>query len=126
MPLQFQTVQLGSPRKKGEGVRIGAVRYLPRGVRKADYAKRDFFDVWLPSLAPSRTLLAEHKKSRMTPAAFFRHYRAEMAETEPRQTIALLATLARHTPISIGCYCDDESQCHRSVLGELIRKAASN
>lgn len=124
MSLHFQTVQLGTPRSKGEGVRIGAVRYLPRGVRKADYARRDFFDVWLPSLAPSRELLSEYKQSKMTPGTFFRRYRVEMEETEPRQTIALLASLARHTPLSVGCYCDDETLCHRSILGELIRNAA--
>lgn len=124
MPISFRTVQLGGPRSPGEGLRIGAVRFLPRGVRKVDYARRDYFDVWLPSLAPSRELLADYKKLKLTPAAFFRRYRAEMAETERRQTIALLAALARQTPLSIGCYCDDESQCHRTILGELIRQAA--
>lgn len=122
--MQFQTVQLGKPRIAGEGLRIGAVRFLPRGVRKADYARRDYFDVWLPSLAPSRELLADYRKSKLSPTAFFRRYRAEMAQTDARQTIALLAALACQTPLSVGCYCEDESQCHRSILGELIRQAA--
>lgn len=124
MPLHFRTVQLGSPRQPGEGLRIGTARRPPRGVPKAEYRERNFFDVWLPILAPSRELLTVTRKTNMSMTSFFRRYRTEMAQTEPRQVIQLLAELAQHTPISVGCYCGDESRCHRSVLGELIREAA--
>lgn len=122
--LQFRAVQLGTPRDPEEGLRIGTVRFLPRGVHKQDYAKQDFFDVWLPTLAPSRELLSQVKHEGLSLSRFFARYRAEMSETEPRQTIELLAEMAKRTPISVGCYCEDESQCHRSVLAELIRQAA--
>jgi uncharacterized protein YeaO (DUF488 family) len=124
-PLKFRTVQLGTPRQRGEGLRLGTVRYLPRGVPKSKYAERDFFDVWLPILAPSQILLREFRQSSQPSQKFFRKYRAEMAKTEPRQVIEMLARLARVTPLSVGCYCESESQCHRSVLGQLIREAAS-
>ena len=124
--LRFRTVQIGSPRKPGEGLRIGAVRSLPRGVPKSEYRKRDLFDIWLPILAPSRTLLTAFRDGNVSPAKFFQRYRNEMTQTDPRQVIQLLATLARQTPLSVACYCDDESRCHRSVLGSLIREAACN
>ena len=123
--LLFNAVQLGSPRDPDEGLRIGTVRYLPRGIRKQDYARRDYFDIWLPILAPSRDLLSQLKQGDLSPAKFFARYRSEMSQPEPRQVIQLLAELATRTPISIGCYCEDESTCHRSVLAELIRKAAA-
>jgi len=124
MPLKFNTVQLGSHRQPGEGLRIGTVRFLPRGVPKSQYRERDLFDVWLPILAPSRELLKALRAGSLPLKTFFRRYRKEMAEADPRQVIQLLAELARSTPIAVGCYCDDESRCHRSVLGELIRAAA--
>jgi uncharacterized protein YeaO (DUF488 family) len=124
--VRLSTVQFGSPRKRGEGLRIGTVRFLPRGVRKADYARLDYFDVRLPQLAQSRKLLAEFKDGDVSMPTFFRPYRAEMKCTEPRQLIELLAAIARRTPITVGCYCDHESRCHRSVLGELIRKAGGD
>jgi len=116
-------VRLGSPRKPGEGLRIGTVRYPPRGVRKADLARRDFYDVWLPNLAPSPETLkrglgaesdAEWKR-------FARRYRAEMAKPEPGRVLDLLAALSRTSSFSVGCYCADESRCHRSLLRELLR-----
>ncbi len=122
--LPFRTVRLGAPRAPAEGLRLGTVRFLPRGVAKADYARLDWFDVWLPILAPSRELLRELRDGKLSTARFFQRYRREMAETDPRQVIAALAELARRTPVAVGCYCEDESACHRSVLGELIRKAA--
>jgi uncharacterized protein YeaO (DUF488 family) len=122
MRLHIQTTQAGSPRQRGEGLRIGAVRFLPRGVRKKDYARKNYFDVWLPSLAPSRPLLRRFLKSGMLVTTFFRQYRKEMENTEPRQVIKLLAKIAKRTPIAICCYCEDEQRCHRSVLIELIRK----
>ena len=120
---RLTTVQLGSPRKRGEGLRIGTVRFLPRGVRKEDYAELNYFDVWLPQLAPSRELLSQFKKSSISVRTFFARYRREMNSTEARQLIQLLAEVAQRTPIAVGCYCEDESKCHRSVLGKLIRLA---
>jgi uncharacterized protein YeaO (DUF488 family) len=123
MSLLLRTVRIGSPRQSGEGLRLGTVRYLPRGVKKSDYSKCDQFDVWLPNLAPSRELLRTFKDDDLTVLAFFAKYRSEMKETEPRQLIELLGRIAEHTPLSIACYCEDESRCHRSVLADLIRAA---
>jgi uncharacterized protein YeaO (DUF488 family) len=125
MPLHFRTVRLGSPREPGEGLRFGTVRWLPRGVRKTDYARLDWFDAWLPVLAPSRDLLRSYRDGKLEIDEFFQHYRKEMAEPEPQQVIASLARLAQHTPLSVGCYCEDETRCHRSQLGALIRQAAA-
>lgn len=124
MKFLFRTVQLGSPRQPDEGLRIGTVRHLPRGVFKKDYARHDYFDVWLPTLAPSRELLSKVKRANTSIQTALRLYRSEMGRTEPRQVIQLLAELAKQTPISVGCYCTDEARCHRSVLGQLIRTAA--
>jgi uncharacterized protein YeaO (DUF488 family) len=122
--LRLSTIRIGSPREAGEGLRLGTVRFLPRGVKKADYQKRDLFDVWLPNLAPSRDLLRAFKDEEIPVRTFFARYRAEMKETEPRQLIELLAHVAQHTPLSISCYCEDETRCHRSVLSDLIRTAS--
>jgi uncharacterized protein YeaO (DUF488 family) len=100
------------------------VRFLPRGVRKAEYRERNMFDVWLPILSPSRELLRAFRDGKVSPARFFQRYEREMAEPAPRQVIELLAALARQTPLSVACYCEDELHCHRSVLGRLIRAAA--
>jgi uncharacterized protein YeaO (DUF488 family) len=97
-----------------------------KGARRqsgAEYAARDFFDVWLPILAPSRELLVQLRAGTLSTAAFFRRYRREMAATDARQVIRFVAALAQTTPLSVGCYCEDEAICHRSVLGELIRAA---
>jgi uncharacterized protein YeaO (DUF488 family) len=126
MSLRVHTAQAGSPRQRDEGLRIGAVRFLPRGVSKRDYARKNYFDVWLPSLAPSRPLLTRFLKSGMPVATFFRRYRKEMENTEPRQVIKLLAEIAKRTPIAICCYCEDEHRCHRPVLIELIRKVSQS
>jgi len=124
MSLHISTYQIGSPRRKGEGLRIGTTRLLPRGVPKREYAKRDLFDVWLPLVAPSRELLKSYTTGRKSAAQFFRAYKTEMKEPAARHTIELLAAIARQTPIAVGCYCQDESRCHRKVLIELIRAAA--
>jgi len=121
---------VGSPRKKGEGLRIGTVRFLPRGVKKEDYARLDYFDVWFPLLAPSSELL-KWLKSRKWPseqirwAKFRERYVAEMKKTDARQAIKLLAELSKTTAVSIGCYCENESACHRSILRELIEQAVN-
>lgn len=117
------TYRIGSPRKKNEGVRIGTVRLLPRGVPKREYARRGLFDVWLPLVAPSRELLKAFKAGKKSTDQFFRAYRAEMQRPEARHAIELLAAISRHTPIAVGCYCEDESRCHRSVLIDLIHSA---
>lgn len=124
MPFLFRTFELGTPRQPGEGLRIGTVRRPPRGIRKEDYRKLDYFDVWLPTLAPSSDLLRRFQGSRGTFNSFSQSYRAEMQKTGPRQTIQLLAELAKTTAISVGCHCSNEGKCHRSILSQLIREAA--
>jgi uncharacterized protein YeaO (DUF488 family) len=126
--LKLGTYRAGDPRSPGEGLRIGTVRYLPRGVKKEDYARENYFDVWFPLLAPSAELLRWIRS--LGPdddknwAAFSRRYKAEMSKTDPRQAITLLAELSRTTSLSVGCFCVNESRCHRSLLLELIRQAA--
>jgi uncharacterized protein YeaO (DUF488 family) len=118
-------VRLGSPRKKAEGLRIGTVRRPPRGVPKSAFAKRDFYDVWLPDLAPSDALLKTAQRALHEPrawAAFGRSYRREMARPEARRLLDLLAALSHHTDFSVGCYCPDEAHCHRSLLRALLRE----
>jgi uncharacterized protein YeaO (DUF488 family) len=128
--MSLWTYQAGSPRKRGEGLRIGTVRFPPRGVRKEDYARLDFFDVWFPVVAPSRELLAWVKKHDITNDAaskrtFQQRYAREL-EKDPaaRQSVLLLAALAQQTAISIGCFCEDENNCHRSILKTVIEEAA--
>jgi uncharacterized protein YeaO (DUF488 family) len=120
MPLRI--VRLGTPRLPHEGTRIGTVRRPPRGVRKEDYAAKDWFDTWLPDLAPSPDLVA--KAHAATTAAewkaFSRAFRAEMAAPTPKHLLDLLATLSHGASLSIGCYCEDEAHCHRAVLRELL------
>ena len=115
-------VQLGSPRKRGEGLRLGTVRRPPRGVKKSDYARLNFYDVWLPVLSPSQELvsMALSSQDARTWNKFTRMFRAEMKRPEPARTLDLLAALSHHTNFSIGCYCDDEAHCHRSVLRGLL------
>jgi uncharacterized protein YeaO (DUF488 family) len=129
MALKLRTYQLGTPRRRGEGLRVGVVRRPPRGVRKADYARLDYYDVWLPLLAPNAELLQWiHAHGADNDAAwqqYARRYRAQMAQTDQRQAIELLARLAEATPIAIGCFCADERRCHRSLLRALIEDAAA-
>ena len=120
--MAVRVVRLGTPRVAGEGLRIGTVRRPPRGVPKAEFAKRDYYDVWFPNLAPSLETMKLAQQAR-TPAewqAFVRRYRAEMAEPEHAHALALLAALSKASDFSVGCYCEDESHCHRSVLRELL------
>jgi uncharacterized protein YeaO (DUF488 family) len=129
MAQKIRTYQLGSTRERNEGLRIGVVRRPPRGVRKEDFARLDFYDVWFPILAPSQALLNWiHAHDIADPAiwkAFTKRYEHEMANnTDSRQAILLLAKLAQQTPITIGCHCADEKRCHRSILLKLIKKAA--
>jgi len=120
--MSLRIVRLGSPRAPGEGLRIGTVRRPPRGVPKAEFASRDYYDVWYPVLAPSVETM-KLGQAAATPAdwsAFTRRYRAEMGEPAASHTIALLAALSHRTGFSLGCYCEDEARCHRSVLRALL------
>lgn len=125
--MAVRIVRLGSPRVRGEGLRLGTARRPPRGVAKADYARGDWFDVWFPNLAPSQALVKRGLAAE-TPAqwrAFVRGYRAEMATPDNRHAIALLAALSHQADFSVGCYCEDEARCHRSVLRELLAGAGA-
>jgi uncharacterized protein YeaO (DUF488 family) len=115
-------VQLGQPRIAGEGIRVGTVRRPPRGVPKREVASRDFYDVWLPTLAPSDALLKATKPGadERTWQSFARRYRAEMKRTDPRQVLDLLSALSHRADFSVGCYCQDERRCHRSILRGLL------
>ena len=121
MPLRV--VRLGTPRRPDEGLRIGTVRRPPRGVKKQDYAKRDYFDLWLPELAPSAPLVKYALSQPLTPkrwASYARRYRAEMKRPAAERLLSLLAALSRQTNFSIGCYCEDKTLCHRSLLKQLL------
>lgn len=122
VPAVIYVLQLGSPRLPGEGLRIGTVRRPPRGVPKAEFASRNFYDVWLPLLAPSSELVKEAQGATTAAAwsAFAKKYRAEMAAAEPARMLDLLAALSHQTDFSVGCYCPDETHCHRSVLRGLL------
>ncbi|MDD5225126.1 MAG: DUF488 family protein [bacterium] len=120
--MPIHVVRLGSPRLKDEGLRIGTVRRPPRGIPKAEFASRNFYDVWLPELAPSEELLqfgraAGDVKRWLT---FAKRYRAEMGQPDKIRLLDLLAAMSKQTNFSVGCYCADESQCHRSILRELL------
>lgn len=119
-----QVVRLGTPRHAEEGVRIGTVRRPPRGVPKDQYASRDYYDTWLPELAPSPELMKLGKavESDDDWGAFERQYRTEMSAPEKRRLLDLLAVMSHSTDFSVGCYCEEESRCHRSLLRELLRE----
>jgi len=120
----IRIVRLGTPRVKAEGLRLGTVRRPPRGVPRAEFASRDFYDAWLPELAPSEELVAFGLKSTDagTWRTFVRRYRAEMKRPAAARLLDLLAALSQDTALSVGCYCEDESRCHRSVLRDLLRE----
>ena len=115
-------VQLGTPRRRGEGPRLGTVRRPPRGVPKSDFARLDYYDVWFPNLSPSAELVQEAlgAEDERSWAAFRRKFRKEMHAPDRRRELDVLAALSHHTNLAIGCYCKDESRCHRSVLRELL------
>jgi uncharacterized protein YeaO (DUF488 family) len=122
--MSARIVRLGTPRQRNEGLRIGTVRRPPRGVRKSQYAGQNWFDVWLPALAPGpRTIkLARGASTDRQWKAFVKRYRGEMATPEKRRLLDLLAALSRVANFSVGCYCADESHCHRSVLRALLKE----
>jgi uncharacterized protein YeaO (DUF488 family) len=117
-----RVIRLGTPRTKDEGLRIGTVRRPPRGVPKTEFARQNWYDVWFPNLAPSAEAMKLGQQA-STPAewsTFVKKYRAEMATPENTHSLALLAALSHQANFSVGCYCEEESRCHRSVLRELL------
>ncbi|MGE0461853.1 MAG: DUF488 domain-containing protein [Vicinamibacterales bacterium] len=122
--MAIRVVQLGTPRAPGEGLRLGTVRRPPRGVPKSEFASRDFYDLWLPDLAPSEALVKQAQQASDDKAwrAFEKKYRAEMKRPEAARLLALLAALSKQTDFAVGCYCEDEARCHRSVLRALLRE----
>src|SRR2546426_9419983 len=120
--MAVRIVRLGSARAGGEGTRIGTVRHPPRGIPKDQHAAQDWYDVWLPDLAPSAPLvkLAQAADSPRAWATFVKRYRSEMAAPERSRLLRLLAALSRGAEFSVGCYCADEARCHRSVLRALL------
>jgi uncharacterized protein YeaO (DUF488 family) len=126
--MAVRVVRLGSPRTEGEGTRIGTVRRPPRGVPKAEFASQDWYDVWYPNLSPSVETM-KLGQAASTPAqwqAFAKKYRSEMGMPENSRTIEVLAALSRHSNFSVGCYCEEEARCHRSVLRELLGAAGAD
>ena len=122
--MAIRVVRLGSERARGEGLRIGTVRRPPRGVPKSDFAKRDFYDVWLPQLAPSAELVtrALSANTEREWTSFVKAYRREMNAPDAARLLELLAALSASTAFSVGCYCEDETRCHRSVLRALLKE----
>ncbi len=120
--MTIRIVRLGSDRSRGEGLRIGTVRRPPRGVPKSEFASQNWYDVWLPNLSPTADLmkLGQAAESEKAWAAFVRKYRAEMANPEKSRILDLLAALSHHADISVGCYCENEARCHRSILRTLL------
>lgn len=117
-----RVVRLGSQRTKDEGTRIGTVRRPPRGVPKAEFASQNWYDVWYPNLAPTADTMKMGQEA-STPAewvAFVKKYRSEMATSEADRTLDVLAALSQHSNFSVGCYCEDESHCHRATLRALL------
>jgi uncharacterized protein YeaO (DUF488 family) len=126
--MSIRVVRLGSERAASEGLRLGTVRRPPRGVPKVEWARRDFYDVWLPDLAPSETLLKTARSAVLDERswkAFARSYRKEMAQPPARRLLELLAALSRQTNFAVGCYCADEARCHRSLLRVLLQESGA-
>ena len=126
--MAIRIVRLGTPREPGEGPRFATVRRPPRGVRREDCARLDYFDLWLPDLAPSPPLLSYAKSQPLTPArwqTFARRYRSEMRAPAARRLLAMLAALSAQANFSVGCYCADGSRCHRSLLRKLLVEAGA-
>jgi len=126
--MAIRIVRLGSPRAKDEGVRLGTVRRPPRGVPREDFARRDYYDAWLPELSPSAEVVSDAMAEEWTPARwrhFERTYRREMATPAARHLIDLLAAMSKTTNFSVGCYCEDPSHCHRRILADLLATAGA-
>jgi uncharacterized protein YeaO (DUF488 family) len=127
--MAIRVIRLGTPREPDEGLRLGTVRRPPRGVKKEDFGRRNYFDIWLPDLAPSAPLVSWALSEPFTPGRwqrYVREYRREMRTPAARRLIALLAALSSQSNFSVGCYCADESHCHRSLLRELLVEAGAS
>jgi uncharacterized protein YeaO (DUF488 family) len=125
----IRVVRLGTPRARGEGLRLGTVRLLPRGIKKEDFAKRDYFDLWLPEVAPSAALVSWAQSQPWTDkrwSTFARRYHREMRKPAAQRLIALLGSVSSTTNFSVGCYCENPSRCHRSLLGELLQERGAD
>lgn len=126
--MAIRIVRFGTPRAADEGPRLGTVQRPPRGVKKEDWARRDYFDTWLPELAPSAELVRYAYAESFTPrrwATFARRYRSEMRRPAAQRLLALLATMSARTDLAVGCYCEDASRCHRAILRELLVEAGA-
>ena len=121
--MAIRVVRLGQPRQRGEGLRIGTVRFPPRGVPKSGYASGNWYDVWMPDLAPSPATVkfAHAARTDADWRAYERRYRREMAAPERRRLLDLLAALSKHADFSVGCYCEDERRCHRTILKSILK-----
>ncbi|WP_227458808.1 DUF488 domain-containing protein [Cupriavidus pauculus] len=126
--MTIRIVRLGEPREEHEGLRLGTVRRPPRGVPKAEFASRDFYDVWYPVLSPSAELVAQAQSAKDEKAwrAFEKHFRAEMAQPDASRTLDLLAAFSHQTNFSLGCYCEDEARCHRLILRALLAERGAD
>jgi len=128
--LRLSMFRIGTPARPGQGLRVGATRRPPRGVSKERWVAEGYFDVWMPALAPSEKLVAELLKKQKGPAAAFekaldRYERELLSHADSRQTVEFVAQVATRTPISIGCFCEDETRCHRSRLYKIIVEHAA-
>lgn len=126
--MTLRIVRLGSPRASDEGLRIGTVRRPPRGVPKGEFAARDYYDVWFPTLAPSVPAMKQAQQATTDAewAAFARAYRSEMAAPDAAHALQLLAALSQRTNLAVGCYCENEARCHRSLLREVLLRAGAD
>lgn len=126
--MAIRIVRLGSPRAADEGLRVGTVRRPPRGVKKEDFASKDYYDVWFPNLSPTDELVKEAQAATDEKAwkQFERKFVAEMKEAGPSKDLDLLAALSHHTNLSVGCYCEEESHCHRSILRKLLAERGAD
>lgn len=124
MATSISIYRYASLRHEKEGLRIGTTRFVPRGVRREDWQRLGYFDLWVPLLSPEPELIKKFLHDKMPFATFARHYRAQMKQKESRQIIELLAGVSLFFPISLGCFCEDESRCHRSLLQKLVEEEA--
>lgn len=120
--MSIRVVRLGTPRSPDEGLRVGTVRRPPRGVKKEDFSRLDYYDVWFPNLSPSAELVTEalHAEDDRAWTVFRRKFKQEMNQPDRSRELDLLAALSHHTNLSVGCYCEHENRCHRSILRELL------
>lgn len=120
--MSVRVVRLGAPRQRGEGVRIGTVRRPPRGVRKSEFGSQNWYDVWFPNLAPSVATMNAGRSAATERqwTAFVRRYKAEMSSAEAKHDLDLLAALSHTSNFSVGCYCENQARCHRSILKQLL------